>query len=189
MKTILFLITISLSSFLFSQTIVPLNTSFENIPDNGYVKDTQNQLNPFEGTWVFQQGSKKVTIKLEKLIYYNDSGLKKYYIDIIKGRYKVENGTTVVYNDLNEITLTGDISGSLFNSEGYYKMSYWDENECRLLYRVKIKLNPFDSNKLIWEMAIAGIVAFDFEDECQRKYDDDWGTISTLPVSMILTRQ
>lgn len=68
-------------------------------------------------------------------------------------------------------------------------MDYWDEKECRLVYNVKIKLNPFDSNKLIWEMAIDGIVAFDFEDECQRKYDSDWGTISTLPVSMILTRQ
>lgn len=188
MKTLLFLITISLGSFLYSQTIVPLNTSFDNIPQGGYVKDTQNQLNPFEGIWVFQQGSKKVTMKLEKLIYYNDSGLKKYYKDKIKGRYKVENGTTLIYSDWNEEMIYGDINGVTFRN-GYYLMDYWDEKECRLVYNVKIKLNPFDSNKLIWEMAIDGIVAFDFEDECQRKYDSDWGTISTLPVSMILTRQ
>lgn len=187
MKTLL-IVLFFFSTFLFSQTIVPLNTSFENIPDNAYVKDTQNQLNPFEGTWVFQQGSKKVTMKLEKLIYYDDSAYPKYYIDIIKGRYKVENGTTLIYSDWNEEMIYGDISGVTFRN-GFYLMDYWDEKECRLVYNVKIKLNPFDSNKLIWEMAIDGIVAFDFEDECQRKYDSDWGTISTLPVSMILTRQ
>lgn len=188
MKTLLFLITISLGSFLYSQTIVPLNTSFDNIPQGGYVKDTQNQLNPFEGIWVFQQGSKKVTIKLSKLIYYMEGGQKKYYTDIINGRYKVENGSAVVYDDLSEVMLTGDISGNNFR-QGYYELSYWDEKECRLLYHVKIKLDPNNSNILIWEMTSDSLSAFDFEDECQRKYDSDWGTISTLPVSMILTRQ
>lgn len=73
----------------------------------------QNQLNPFEGTWVYQQGAKKVTMHLEKLVDYYGYGKKKYYKDVINGRYKVENGTTVVYNDLDENMLDADIGGIL----------------------------------------------------------------------------
>lgn len=40
-----------------------------------------------------------------------------------------------------------------------------------------------------WQMTIDGIVAYDFEDECQRKYDSDWGTVTTLPKNMVLIRQ
>src|SRR5690606_162651 len=188
MKTILITISILISSVIFSQTIVPLNTEFDDIPHNGYVQDTQNQLNPFEGIWVYQQGSKKVTIKMEKIVYHLDSGEKHYYKDILKSRYKVENGTTIVYNDLNELMQTGDISGNNF-WQGYYHLSYWDATECRLLYHVKIKLDPNDSNRLIWEMSSDSLTAFDLEDTCTRKYDEDWGTVSTLPVNMILTRQ
>ena len=189
MKTIFYLLAVLMSFVLYGQnTVVPLNTPFDDIPDNGYVKDTQNQLNPFAGIWVYQQGTKKVTIKLEKLIYYNDGAYPKYYIDVINGRYKVENGSTIVYSDWNEEMLYGDISGVMFRN-GYYLMDYWDEKECRLSYDVKVKLDPNNSNRLIWEMSVTGIVSYDFEDECQRKYDSDWGTVSTLPRDMVLIRQ
>ena len=188
MKTKLLYIIFLLCYCLYGQTVVQLNTPFDDIPDNGYVKDMQNQLNPFVGIWVYQQGNKKVTIKLEKLVYHLDSGRKKYYKDIIKGRYKVEIGSTIVYSDFNELMEAGDISGAVF-WQGFYHLSYFDEKECWLLYNVKIKLDPNNSNRLIWEMGLDGMAAFDFEDECQRKYDSDWGTVSTLPVNMVLTRQ
>lgn len=183
----IFSILILVSSVLLSQTVVPLNTPFDDIPDNGYVKDTQNQLNPFQGTWIYQEGSKKVTIKLEKLVYHLDSGRKKYYVDIINGRYKAENGSTIVYDDLNEPMLTGDISGNDL-WQGYYHLSYWDEKECRLLYDVKIKLDPTNSNKLIWEMSLNDHLTA-FETDCPRLDDPDWGSVVTLPENMVLTRQ
>ena len=147
-----------------------------------------NQLNPFEGIWVYQQGAKKVTIRLDKIIYHVESGRKKYYVDVINGRYKVENGSIVIYNDMVQPMLTADISGNDL-WQGFYHLSYFDEKECWLLYNVKIKLDPNNSNRLIWEMGLDGMAAFDFEDECQRKYDSDWGTVSTLPKNMVLTRQ
>src|SRR5690606_29543669 len=119
MKTYLISIVILLSINLSSQTVVPLNTPYRDIPNNGYLRDTFNQLNPFVGIWVYQQGNIKVTIKLEKLIYYLDIGYPKYYKDIIKGRYKVENGSTVVYSDWNKPMIDGYIAGSVF-SQGYY---------------------------------------------------------------------
>lgn len=187
-KIIYFIIFIG-SSLMGQTTIYPLGTPTDQIVEGGYEKDTQNQLNQFEGTWVYNQGSKKVTIKLQKLIDQNVLPNKTYYNDAIKGLYKVQNGQSVVYNDLNEQMLNGDISGIIF-SNGYYKMTYWDEKECRLPYGVKIKLDPTNSNKLIWEMTPPEvIVAFDFEDECTRKLDSDWGSVVTIPLNMVLTKQ
>lgn len=114
MKTIIILIVSLLSANLLSQNIRPLNTPYRDINDGDYWRDTQNQLNAFEGIWTYQQGSKKVTIKLEKLIDYNNIGYPKFYKDKIKGRYKVENGSTVVYSDWNKPMIEGDISGINF---------------------------------------------------------------------------
>lgn len=187
MKPIIILIMSLLSTALLSQTIRPLNTHYKNINDGDYLKDTQNQLNPFVGTWVYQQGNKKVTIKLEKLIYYLDIGHPKYYEDTLKGRYKVENGSTVVYSDYNELMQTGDITGAVF-SQGYYLMSYFDEPECDLPYDVKIKIDPNNSNRLFWDMEGDGVV-IPLRRDCARYSAPDLGAITTIPLHMVLTRQ
>ena len=186
MKTYLITIILLLCLSLAGQ-VFPLNTHISNITDGAYWKDTQNQLNPFVGVWVYQQGSKKVTIKLEKLIDYNDIGHPKYYKDKLKGRYKVENGTTVVYSDWNETMLNGDISGIMFK-QGNYLLSYFDEPECDLPYDVKIKIDPNNSNRLIWDMEGDGVVQ-PFATDCARYFAPDLGAISTLPLHMVLTRQ
>ncbi|AXT18959.1 hypothetical protein D7030_15015 [Flavobacteriaceae bacterium AU392] len=61
---------------------------------NSYNKDIDNDLNKFEGTWVYQIGSTKFTIVLEKLIQdFNGD----WYEDVLVGNYKyVDNGSPVL---------------------------------------------------------------------------------------------
>jgi hypothetical protein len=81
-----------------------------------YYKDTQNLLNPFVGTFVYNQNGKMLKIELRKKIqsfWYN------YYEDLIVGEYQyIENGVEKIntLNNLNTFQQNGlfySISGNL----------------------------------------------------------------------------
>ncbi|TXE17647.1 hypothetical protein ES692_08770 [Psychroserpens burtonensis] len=74
--------------------IVPLDTYIHEIADNSYVKDIDNELNKFIGTWVFSDGNSSFTLVLQKQIQtFNDD----YYEDYMIGEYSYSiNGLTVV---------------------------------------------------------------------------------------------
>jgi hypothetical protein len=64
--------------------IVPLDTYIHEIADNSYVKDIDNELNKFIGTWIFSDGTSTFTLVLQKQIQtFNDD----YYEDYMIGEY------------------------------------------------------------------------------------------------------
>ncbi|QNK77763.1 MULTISPECIES: DUF6705 family protein [Winogradskyella] len=85
--------------------IVPLDTYIHNTPEEGYIKDLDNELDKFVGTWKFTSGLTSLTIELQKLeLFYNG----KYYQDLLIGEYKyIENGIEIV----NYLPLLDEDSG------------------------------------------------------------------------------
>ncbi|WP_179377381.1 DUF6705 family protein [Winogradskyella wichelsiae] len=68
--------------------------------NNAYYKDLNNQLNDFEGTWLYTNGTTSLKIVLEKkLMIYNG----EYYEDLIVGEYQyIENGVEKI-NTLSQL--------------------------------------------------------------------------------------
>jgi len=74
--------------------IVPLDTRIHETPDGSYLKDLNNELNKFVGTWKYENGNTSFTIIFQKKVQvYND----EWYEDMLIGEYKyVDNGVEIV---------------------------------------------------------------------------------------------
>jgi len=87
--------------------IVSLHNSPVDYGEDGYYfKDINNDLNPFEGTWVYSNGDTFFTLILQKKsLSHVSSNLSNYYTDALIGEYKyVENGIEKI-NTLQNLTI------------------------------------------------------------------------------------
>ncbi len=76
-----------------AQTI-PLDANYWEYPQGAYIKDTFNEMNKFEGTWQYTNGTDTLTIVLQKKIHVYDG---EYYQDFLIGEYRfVSNGIGIV---------------------------------------------------------------------------------------------
>jgi hypothetical protein len=80
--------------------------------NGAYYKDVYNKLNPFEGTWLYTNGTTSLKIVLVKK---EMKRLATYYEDIIIGEYQyVENGVEK-FNSLSELN-------TIYPNEYYHKI-------------------------------------------------------------------
>ncbi|MGL6128449.1 DUF6705 family protein, partial [Chryseobacterium artocarpi] len=86
MKNIFLFILLSISISCTAQTY-PLRT-FTDIPENAYLKDLNNELNYYAGTWKGIWNNKTIYIIFKKNTYTYDNVLK-YYKDNLIGKFKV----------------------------------------------------------------------------------------------------
>lgn len=79
---------------------LPLSTALANIPNNAYVKDTNNELTPYVGTYKSNYGGKEITLFItkedNKLIDYGD---QKFYRDALTVKYIVKNSSGTILQD------------------------------------------------------------------------------------------
>lgn len=99
-----------------AQTISLTRDNHYDIPNGAYVKDFDNKLTPFVGTWKWTDGTNELIIELVKVVMYNSSGTNPYYEDIIMGGYKFTQGTTVIVNKLTFNTTFNPSDISSFNN-------------------------------------------------------------------------
>jgi len=133
MKNILLLLffVISCKSYT-QQTIVPLRT-YTDIPENAgyYKKDTNNELQAFEGTWKGTWNNKTIFITFQKIVNKYD-GTFKYNRDYIAGKFKTLDGNGNILFD--NTFLSGNeakIEGIGFqNITDKYLMIYVDNDLC-----------------------------------------------------------
>ncbi|WP_144282478.1 DUF6705 family protein [Chryseobacterium echinoideorum] len=132
MKNIISL-TILLLSISCKAQIYPLNTSPSNIPDNAYIKDTNNELDKYVGVWKGSWNGKTLYLELRKIKYYSQMG--RYYSDQIFGERKIINSTGIVEIDrITNFNNEGPEFRGIFNSLKYpgKKMIYFSpKNMCR----------------------------------------------------------
>ncbi|PQJ31411.1 hypothetical protein BST92_05515 [Nonlabens arenilitoris] len=128
---------------------------FRNI-DNAYYKDNNNELDSFEGTWLFTDGNNSLKIVLEKeVMYYNGS----YYEDRIRGEYQyIKNGVEIV-NTL--IRLNDTILQPSFSRHEIYGNSilrdcfYIPLNDCNTgELRLRVSFMDPNSNEHYGEMIL-----------------------------------
>ncbi|RZL66646.1 MAG: hypothetical protein EOO93_05385, partial [Pedobacter sp.] len=91
-----------------------LYTDAQNTP-GAYYKDLFNDLNNFEGTWLYTNGGTSLTITLQKKVIqnYND-GYIIYYEDILVGGY------SYVENNIPKINTLSQLQSNLPNSYSYH---------------------------------------------------------------------
>ncbi|MEC4004948.1 DUF6705 family protein [Flavobacterium sp. SUN052] len=134
MKKTLITLTIFIAFSCKSQ-IIPQNNAYVEIPNNAYIKDTENFLNNFVGTWHYQKGNEQFSITLLKVLH-KDYG--SYYNDIIIGEYKYidSNGTTIV-NTLSDINIPS-IHHNISGAKSLIRLEYPKCPECNVgEYRIK----------------------------------------------------
>ncbi|MFC4384378.1 DUF6705 family protein [Chryseobacterium bernardetii] len=86
-----------------------------------YVKDTNNRLDQFVGTWKGSANGKQYEIKLEKKTNYKSDPSDKTSWDRIFGRMIVKNSSgTIIYNSMNKLlSEPGILNGDNFQTRVY----------------------------------------------------------------------
>nr|WP_298392626.1 DUF6705 family protein [Flavobacterium sp.] len=128
-----------LIAFSCKSQIIPQNNAYVDIPNNAYIKDTENFLDNFVGTWHYQNGNEQFTITLVKVLHH-DFG--SFYKDIIIGEYKYidNNGNTLVNTlaDINNPSFPGPLYHKIAGARSLIRLEYPKCLECNLdEYRIK----------------------------------------------------
>lgn len=91
----LLIITISCKS----QTL-PLNTLMDNIPQGAYVKDLNNELDPYIGTFKANYKGNEITLFINKLEHkFEKRTNKDYFMDVLNVKYIVKNSSGLILQD------------------------------------------------------------------------------------------
>ncbi|MFC6267773.1 DUF6705 family protein [Frigoriflavimonas asaccharolytica] len=133
MKKIL-IISMMLFAVLNCAQIYPI-TKNTDVPNNGYVKDLNNDLLPYVGTWKGTWDNKVIYIYLERFKKQRSYNINHiYFKDILIGRFKVLNAdeTAVLFDNTNLPDNNTKIEGLRFFSVPItqYAMMYIDQNIC-----------------------------------------------------------
>lgn len=85
---------------------VPLNTNMEDIPINGYVKDFDNELNPYVGTYKANYKGNEITLFITKEIDRPTKLMNKnFYNDVLSIRYIIKNSSGMILQNTKDMNL------------------------------------------------------------------------------------
>ena len=135
-----------------SQTIVPLESYDGTREPNAYYKDINNALDPFVGTWEFNEGSTTFKIVLNKATMTEVPNTEvPYFEDVLYGEYKYVQNNVVLINTLNNVYPLGTIffkrtinGNSILNYDAYPLCGDCDSTEKR------VQLNCYDPLKEVY---------------------------------------
>ncbi|QNK78347.1 hypothetical protein H7F37_04470 [Winogradskyella sp. PAMC22761] len=162
MKSIIKIITILIFTFSFfnckaQSPILPLK-KWSDEQENAYYKDLNNELNSFEGTWLYTDGNTSLKIVLEKrLMQFNGD----YYTDLIVGEYQyIENGIEKI-NTLSDLNLNLGEEHNIFGNSLYSDCNYIPVDDCvdgeiRLYLAIYDTLNSLSSAIILHNRIING---------------------------------
>ncbi|MEY8759711.1 DUF6705 family protein [Chryseobacterium tongliaoense] len=110
-----------------------------------YVKDTNNRLNQFVGTWKGSFAGKQYEIHFEKIIQFGDD----IKWDRIFGRMIIKNNSgTIIYNSLNKsLSETGLLRGSNFRGR-VYLLSFVANSYCNDSGEAFIEISKTNPNQM-----------------------------------------
>ena len=125
---------IFMGSILFckAQQILPLTTSSNEISLNSYIKDIDNQLPPFEGTWKGRWNDKTFIIVLKKEKNYDTLSQKNpFYKDLLLGKFQVKDAKgKILFDNLTLEDKYSKIIGTNIHPSGKYSLMYIDSDLC-----------------------------------------------------------
>jgi len=112
--------------------------------DGAYYKDINNELDDFEGTWLYINGNTSLKIILRKeVMFYNGD----YYEDVMVGEYRyIENGVELV-NTLDNINVTNVYEHNIYGQDLYYNCALLPVSDC-IDGEVRLSISLFDVNDI-----------------------------------------
>lgn len=146
-KLNLFIALIALLSCKAQSPIISIGDYSQDIVAGCYLKDVNNQLDPFVGTWSYQNGNTSFTISFRKIVqYYNGT----WYEDKLIGDYQyIEEGQELVnylpnFNDPNINDAQHTIKGSMM----IYTKQFPKCEECEDSdIRERVRLTFYDTER------------------------------------------
>ncbi|WP_336963874.1 DUF6705 family protein [Chryseobacterium contaminans] len=134
-----------------AQTL-PLNTSLVDIPNNAYIKDTNNELIPYVGTYKANFNGNEIILYISK----EDNKLEKrstkqFYRDALVIKYLVKNSSGTILQDTQ--------NNNVYNIELYSISTRPDQNMVHFFYSGtncsvgwgRIMLKKISPTQLSWE--------------------------------------
>lgn len=168
--------------------IHPLSIERGSIPDGAYIKDTNNDLDKFVGTWKYTQGNDEFTIVIQKVIQQFNGD---YYEDEVVGRFKYVQNGVVVADYLN--SLDAQISGNIISSDKKELFLHIDDPEKpRASYRLNLKFLDTDimsgDTQVKWELRQTGYYTGYIPGETPPT-DVELDQTKRIPTDLILDKQ
>ncbi|MBT2622441.1 DUF6705 family protein [Chryseobacterium sp. ISL-6] len=166
--------------------IFPLNTNTD-VPNNSYIKDLNNELLPYEGTWSGIWNNKTFFLNLKRVKKYMDHKENNpYYKDVIVGRFKVLNSSgNILYDNTGLVDQDTKIEGIGFiKNTSKYTLFYVDPDICNISGNIYIDFVNTSNTQLNWKfMDTTDII----DSSCQ--YYNSNPFPQPLPKNVILTKQ
>ncbi|AYN01920.1 DUF6705 family protein [Chryseobacterium sp. 3008163] len=169
-----------------SYNIVPLRT-YTDIPEDlcYYMKDTNNELPDYVGTWTGSWNNKTIYITFKKMEkQYYEFG--EYYEDKLIGKFKVVNSDGSILFDNTGIP---DDKAKL-RGGGFYKLApndysitYTDRDVCNISGRIIIHFTDVSKTQLKWQFSYNSMM---ISTDCQYHAT---GIPDVLPKGVVLTKQ
>lgn len=159
MKNLIILLFVCLMISCKSQSpIIKLGDGTINIPNNAYLKDTENILNKFAGTWIYNNNGKVFTVILNKAEMVK---IIDYYTDELQGNYSYSDNGNIIVNTSTPI-YTGKNSRifgvTLWESYNNKVTCFFKDPE-RPKMSAEVTLTYFNQNgieKLHWQLKHTG---------------------------------
>ena len=133
--------------------IFPLRT-YTQIPQQGYLKDTNNELQDYVGTWYGSWNNKTILISITKKINQYDSVLK-YYKDFLIGKFKVtDSNGNILFDNTNLSDDNAKITGGKFRKvDNKYSLIYLDPDVCFMTGSIRIYFVDSTKMQLNWQFS------------------------------------
>lgn len=161
----------------------PLRT-FTDIPENAYLKDTNNELSSYEGTWKGMWENKIIYITFKKNIYIYDDVLR-YYKDNLIGKFKVlDTNSNILFDNTNLPDSDPKIWGGKFRKvDDKYSLVYVDADLCNTSGNIIINFTDNSKTQLNWKLNLGSNM---ITTDCQYY---NTGIPEALPKEIVLTKQ
>ncbi|OBS13307.1 hypothetical protein ATE49_14755 [Elizabethkingia miricola] len=158
MKKNIIILTVFLSIFCIKAQTISISSYVGQIPNGAYLKDIDNTLPLFTGTWIANFEGKQVTLNISDKIENHPLKLlnTNYYSDVLFMRYTItdSNGNQLASTMNNAITTSNIISTYTSSDKNSVAFDYKGE-ECGI-GEGYIVLKKIDSNHAKWEYHSTG---------------------------------
>ncbi|MEY8758624.1 DUF6705 family protein [Chryseobacterium tongliaoense] len=151
LKTAIILLGLTLSSLSCKTQVLPLNTALTNIPNNAYVKDTNDELVPYVGTYKANFNGKEITLYITKVENKLENSVdKNYYLDALVVKYVVKNSSGTVLQDTQNYNLQNNIISSYrIRSYDNSVILYYSGTNCGVGWG-NIYLKKINATQITW---------------------------------------
>lgn len=137
-----------------SQNIYPLETYYEDVPEYSYMKDLNNELDPYVGEYMAMDNGKTIELRIIKIPKHPGFSInREYFKDVLRVKILVRNSTgQKIYENLLEhddifhsIALTPSRDTVVFSYSGTNCAVGWGEVKLKKLNSTEIQWNyrPF----------------------------------------------